>query len=97
MQATGTVYNLYRLQDVEGTYWSVQGEATIGAGKGGAVMENNNGIHIKFTSSSSGARLAFSVERLTLRLTPVAKAAIPAAQSAQGPGTQDRTAAPATH
>ncbi|WP_408884727.1 hypothetical protein [Komagataeibacter saccharivorans] len=69
-RATGTVYNLYRLQDIEGTYWSVQGEATVGAGKGGAVMENNNGIYIKFTSSSSGARLAFSVERLTLKLKP---------------------------
>jgi len=75
-QATGTVYNLYRVQDVEGTYWSVQGEATMGAGKGGAVMENNNGIHIKFTSNSTGARLAFSVERLTLRLTPDARAAL---------------------
>lgn len=73
--ATGTVYNLYRIQDIEGTYWSVQGEATVGAGKGAAVMENNNGIHIKFTSRSSGARLAFSVERLTISLTPDAKAA----------------------
>ncbi|MCE2565108.1 hypothetical protein [Komagataeibacter sp. FNDCF1] len=82
--ATGTVYNLYRIQDVEGTYWSVQGEATVGAGRGGAVMENNNGIHIKFTSSSSGARLAFSVERLTLRLTPDAKAVVQAKGDAAG-------------
>lgn len=73
--AIGTVYNLYRIQDIEGTYWSVQGEATVGAGKGGAVMENNNGIRIKFTSRSSGARLAFSVERLTISLTPDAKTA----------------------
>lgn len=68
--AVGTVYNLYRIQDIEGTYWSVQGEATVGAGTGGAVMENNSGIYIKFTSRSSGARLAFSVERLTLKLQP---------------------------
>ncbi|WP_048852308.1 hypothetical protein [Komagataeibacter europaeus] len=47
----------------------------IRGGSGAAVMENNNGIHIKFTSRSSGARLAFSVERLTISLTPDAKAA----------------------
>ena len=68
MRAKGGVFNLYRAQDLEGTYWSVQGEATIGAGTGGAVMENNNGVRIKFTSHTSGARLAFSVERLTIRL-----------------------------
>ncbi|POF61447.1 hypothetical protein [Novacetimonas maltaceti] len=70
MRAQGTVFNLYRAQDLEGTYWSVQGEATIGAGTGGAVMENNNGVRIKFTSHTSGARLAFSVERLTIKLRP---------------------------
>lgn len=68
IHAKGTVFNLYRAQDLEGTYWSVQGEATMGAGTGGAVMENNNGVRIKFTSRSTGARLAFSVERLTIRL-----------------------------
>ncbi|MCE2575567.1 hypothetical protein [Komagataeibacter sp. FNDCR2] len=76
-RAVGSVYNLYRIQDLVGTYWSVQGEATVGAGKGGAVMENNNGVYIKFTSRSSGARLAFSVERLTLKLTPATSSATP--------------------
>ncbi|GAN87673.1 hypothetical protein LU298_03715 [Komagataeibacter intermedius] len=79
--ATGTVYNLYRVADIEGTYWSVQGEATVGAGKGAAVMENNNGIHIKFSSRSTGARLAFSVERLTISLTPEEKAGLATASA----------------
>ena len=84
-RATGTVYNLYRIQDIEGTYWSVQGEATVGAGKGAAVMENNNCIHIKFTSHSTGARLAFSVERLTISLTPDAKPGVATASAAPVP------------
>lgn len=91
-KAVGTVYNLYRVQDIEGTYWSVQGEATVGAGKGGAVMENNNGIYIKFTSTSSGARLAFSVERLTVRLNP--GTTLPAQQ--QPAATPAPAAVPAT-
>ena len=96
--AVGTVYNLYRVSDIEGTYWSVQGEATMGAGKGGAVMENNNGIYIKFTSTSSGARLAFSVERLTVRLNPGATPPAPQ-QPATTPAATNTAPAtsPASH
>lgn len=68
----------------------------MGAGKGGAVMENNNGIYIKFTSTSSGARLAFSVERLTVRLNP--GATLPAQQSAAPPAaTTAPPSSPASH
>lgn len=67
-EGNGTVYNLHNLKDFSGTFVSATGEATLGAGVGGTVMENRNGVRIKFTSSSQGARLAAGGEGITLTL-----------------------------
>nr|WP_298795426.1 hypothetical protein [uncultured Acetobacter sp.] len=68
IEGTGTVYNLHRLQDFDGTYGAAHGEATLGNGLGGAVMENKNGVRIKIETISKGARLAGSAQGLTLEL-----------------------------
>lgn len=68
IEGTGTVYNLHRLKDFDGTYAAAHGEATLGQGLGGAVLENRNGVRIKIETISQGARLAGSAQGLTFKL-----------------------------
>lgn len=68
IKGTGTVYNLHALKDFDGTYIAAHGEATLGMGLGGAVLENKNGVRIKIETISEGARLAGSAQGLTLKL-----------------------------
>nr|WP_255673960.1 hypothetical protein [Komagataeibacter sp. FNDCF1] len=70
LRGEGTVYNLARLSDINGTYWSVRAEATIARGRNVAVLDNNHGVDIKTTMHTSGAHLAAAVMRLTLRVDP---------------------------
>lgn len=68
IEGNGTVYNLHRVQDFDGTYGAAHGEATLGSGLGGLVLENKNGVRIKIETATKGARLASSAEGLTLKL-----------------------------
>ena len=70
LKGEGTVYNLARLSDINGTYWSVRAEGTVGRGRNVAVLDNNHGVDIKTTMRTSGAHLAAAVMRLTLRVDP---------------------------
>ncbi|EGG76109.1 hypothetical protein SXCC_03469 [Gluconacetobacter sp. SXCC-1] len=70
LRGEGTVYNLARLSDINGTYWSVRAEATIARGRNVAVLDNNHGVDIKTTMHTTGAHLAAAVMRLTLRVDP---------------------------
>ncbi|MBB2203838.1 hypothetical protein [Gluconacetobacter takamatsuzukensis] len=71
IQGHGTVRNLARLQDFDGTYWAVQAEATMGKGLGSKLMENNHQVDIDLTAATaSGARLSAEAMRITLHLRP---------------------------
>lgn len=70
LKGDGTVYNLARLSDINGTYWSVRAEATMARGRNVAVLDNNHGVDIKTSMHTSGAHLAAAVMRLTLRVDP---------------------------
>ena len=61
----GTVYNLHKVSDFAGTFGVTDGEATLGAGIGGAVLENKNGVRLKLETSASGARLSAGAGGLT--------------------------------
>jgi outer membrane immunogenic protein len=68
IEGRGTVRNLTRLQDFDGTYWAVQAEATMGRGRGGKLLENNHQVDISLTTTTRGARLAAEAMRITLHL-----------------------------
>ncbi|GAB6968106.1 hypothetical protein JCM25156A_21430 [Komagataeibacter kakiaceti JCM 25156] len=70
LKGDGKVYNLARLSDLNGTYWSVRAEATMGRGRNVVVMDNNQGVDIKASMHTSGAHLAAAVMRLTLHVDP---------------------------
>ncbi|WP_230975394.1 hypothetical protein [Acetobacter garciniae] len=92
--SVGKVYNLQRVEDFEGTYWALSGEATIGAGVSGSLMENNDGVRIRLQENRSGGRLAASPSRLTVRFVTAANPPAPA--PGESPGDKAGAAAPAT-
>lgn len=67
----GRVYHLTKLQDFSGTYVAATGEATLGNGLGGRVMQNANGVQIRIDEATKGARLQGSADgiKLTLKYT----------------------------
>src|SRR5512145_589738 len=46
IEATGTVYQLTKLEDFNGTYAAVGAEAVVGGGAGVTTMRNQNGVVI---------------------------------------------------
>ncbi|BBC81580.1 hypothetical protein HK27_02580 [Acetobacter orientalis] len=77
--SVGKVYNLQRVEDFAGTFWALTGEATVGRGVSGVLMENDNGVRIRLDYTRSGARFAASPERLTIKLDQTASKPLPAA------------------
>lgn len=75
-------YNLQRIEDFQGTFWALSGEATVGRGVSGVLMENDNGVRIRLDYTRSGARFAASPSRLTVHLLKPAKTLTDATHSA---------------
>ncbi|MCE2579451.1 hypothetical protein NO263_02585 [Gluconacetobacter entanii] len=68
LSGRGCVRNLARVQDFNGTYWTVGGTATMNHGTAGIVMENGKGTDIDFHARTHGAQLSGQVSRLSFRL-----------------------------
>ncbi|MXV44947.1 DUF1134 domain-containing protein [Saccharibacter sp. 17.LH.SD] len=68
LKAKGKVYNLKHLHDFDGAYGSLDGEATMAEGVGGALLKNSNGVRLKVTANASGARLAAGLQGLNFTL-----------------------------
>ncbi len=64
----GTVLNLHRISDIEGTYSAGEASATAGAGAGGLDMTNGKGVEIRATSTSSGLQLTLGAGGVTINL-----------------------------
>jgi hypothetical protein len=59
IKATGTVYNLKKPADFEGTYSSMSGGMTIGKELFGFVnLENARGVIVSVKSANKGVRLS---------------------------------------
>ncbi|MDT7949897.1 MAG: hypothetical protein RQ966_00175 [Acetobacteraceae bacterium] len=64
----GRVYHLKNVQDFSGTYAATTGQATVGNGLGGQLLQNANGVQIRIDQMTRGARLEGSVGGITLTL-----------------------------
>ena len=64
----GRVYHLNKLQDFSGTYAAATGEATLGSGLGGQILQNGNGVQIRIDQTTKGARLQGSADGIKLTL-----------------------------
>ncbi|MCE2566027.1 hypothetical protein [Komagataeibacter sp. FNDCF1] len=65
----GTVYNLNRVKDFEGSYGAVNGDVTAGTGIGAVLLNNPAGVRIRLDTSSSGGRLAAAAQGMKITLT----------------------------
>ena len=65
---SGTVYNLRRPSDIEGSYAALDASATAGAGAGVLDMKNANGVEIRASSRSAGLKLSFAPSGVVIRL-----------------------------
>ncbi len=67
-RASGVVYHLGRLSDIEGTYGAMEGSMTAGPGQGGIDMRNDKGVVISARSTSSGLKLTFAPTGVQIKL-----------------------------
>lgn len=70
VKGTGVVKDLERLDQFDGTYWTVKADAAIGSGVGAAVLENQYGVKLDLRMTTKGAHVGASVMRLRFRLLP---------------------------
>jgi hypothetical protein len=67
-KATGEVYHLRNVKDIEGTYGAANVSATAGAGAGAIDMTNGNGVEIRARSSHAGLQLTVAASGVDIRL-----------------------------
>lgn len=68
VSAVGNVYNMTNLAKFSGTYVAGQAGIAIAGGVGGSVLENQNKVYIRLSSTQQGAALNFGVDGLTIEL-----------------------------
>ncbi len=61
-EASGSVYNLKKIEDFNGTYTSVAAEGTLAGGGGVVAMKNQNGVEIKLVATTQGANFKLSLD-----------------------------------
>jgi hypothetical protein len=66
--ATGSVYNLKKLEDFEGTYAAVTAGATVAGGVSGAVMRNQNGVLIQLSATRQGLQFTLAPAGIKISL-----------------------------
>jgi hypothetical protein len=69
LDATGSVYNLHRLQDFEGVY----GQARVGwaageQGQGEMWLQNANGVYLRLKARREGLALSLGADGMVVRL-----------------------------
>ena len=67
--AVGNVYNLKRVQDVEGTYVAATAAGTVGGGMGASKMRNDKGVVINLSGVGQGVDFRLAVSGMTVKLT----------------------------
>ncbi|HEU5259577.1 MAG TPA: hypothetical protein VFU28_26505 [Vicinamibacterales bacterium] len=66
--ATGDVYDLSKLSDLDGDYVAASAGAALGGGSEGIAMQNQNGVLIRLRGTTQGADLNLSIDGFALKL-----------------------------
>lgn len=66
--ASGSVYHLKQLSDIEGTYTAMEAGATIAGGASAIAMKNDHGVVIHMTSTREGLQFSLAPNGLTISL-----------------------------
>jgi hypothetical protein len=68
ISASGSVYNLKKISDFDGTYTTFAAGATVAGGGGVAYLRNQNGVVIRLDSTTEGLRLNLSASGVTMKV-----------------------------
>jgi hypothetical protein len=69
IDASGTVYNLNRLQDFNGVYGQARTGWTVGqSGKGEMWLQNSNGVYLQLHAQRKGLSLSLGADGMVIQL-----------------------------
>jgi len=66
--ASGSVYNLSKVDDFDGNYTAVGTGATVGGGAGVVTMKNQNGVVIDSVSTTQGLKLSLDAAGVKIKV-----------------------------
>ena len=66
--ASGSVYNLSKIDDFDGNYTAVGTGATVGGGAGVVTMKNQNGVVIDSVSTTQGLKLSLDAGGVKIKV-----------------------------
>jgi len=66
--ASGSVYNLKKLEDFNGTYTAVGAGAAVGGGASISTMQNQNGVRVTLRSRSQGVKFTLGASGVTMNI-----------------------------
>ncbi|MEA3278142.1 MAG: hypothetical protein U9Q81_23220 [Pseudomonadota bacterium] len=64
----GNVYNLTKVEDIEGTYTQLQASAALGGGAGVVEMENQNKVKLKLEGTQAGVDISLDLGGMKISL-----------------------------
>ena len=68
VSARGSVFNLTKIEDFDGTYTAVGAGATVGGGGGVSTMRNQNGVVIDAVSTTQGLKVAIAASGVKMAI-----------------------------
>jgi hypothetical protein len=68
LSATGHVYHMNNISDLEGTYFQARAGITVVKGKGGLWLKNSKGVTLHIVTHSEGLALSVGLEGLKIDL-----------------------------
>jgi len=66
--ASGKVYGLKKLEDLDGNYAAVDAGASLGGGGETAAMKNQNGVTVNLVSTTQGVKLALAAGGVSIKV-----------------------------
>jgi hypothetical protein len=68
IKASGEVFNLVELSDLDGTFFAGQAGIALGVGGSATAMKNSNGVVMQLKSTQEGVKLTLAPEGLSIKL-----------------------------
>ena len=69
MTATGEIFNLRQLQDINGNYTAATAGAALAGGGTETTMKNQKGVAIKMHATNAGVDLRLSIDGVSVKVS----------------------------
>jgi hypothetical protein len=68
IEASGSVYNLKKLEDFDGNYTAASAGLTVGGGASATTMKNQNGVLVEIVSTTKGLKFTLAASGVSMRI-----------------------------